>query len=224
MWSSVFSSFLLHPVSLWLCNTWQTVSVTSGDDPSACDRGADEPKSVSALQSAVRGWGDSGWNRWVVMMRWPQTPIPRCGNNNNNTQHGPCTTTLKNKPKKDLSVTKTVKMQFITNTTVWYHLGVWTPAVRWRIQIVRRAAVRNEVSDVYCLSVPTPEREFFLFHSPLHSAVEIPVAQFEVCSSLKNRCCSGKTECGDRTGSWRSPGGFLLRGVHTDRKQRSEKR
>lgn len=31
-----------------------------GDDPPACDRGEDEPESISALQSTIRGRRDSG--------------------------------------------------------------------------------------------------------------------------------------------------------------------
>lgn len=33
---------------------------TTGDDPPACDRGEDEPESISALQSTVCGRGDPG--------------------------------------------------------------------------------------------------------------------------------------------------------------------
>lgn len=39
--------------------------MTPGGDSPACDRGEDEPESVSALQSPLCGRWDSGWNRWV---------------------------------------------------------------------------------------------------------------------------------------------------------------
>lgn len=49
---------------------------TPGDDPPACDRGEDEPESISALQSTLCGRRDSGWNWWVV---FSQKPLRRLG-------------------------------------------------------------------------------------------------------------------------------------------------
>lgn len=55
------------------CSEWQSLptpthSCTSvGDDTSPCDWGADESKLVSALQGAICGWRNPGWDWWVSL-------------------------------------------------------------------------------------------------------------------------------------------------------------
>lgn len=39
----------------------------AGDDTSPCDWGADESKLVSALQGAICGWRNPGWDWWVSL-------------------------------------------------------------------------------------------------------------------------------------------------------------
>lgn len=55
----IMCKFLLSRDTLFVC-------FNSGDDSPASDRGEDEPESVTALQSAICGRRDSGWNWWVL--------------------------------------------------------------------------------------------------------------------------------------------------------------
>lgn len=66
-----------NTAGLWLHDTLFVHFFTPpGDDPPACDRGEDEPESISALQSTIRGRRDSGWNWWVGFCQKPPRPPP----------------------------------------------------------------------------------------------------------------------------------------------------
>lgn len=58
----------LVPWSDWQFLLTPTHFFTSaGDDTSSCDWGTDESKLVSALQGAICGWRNPGWDWWVCV-------------------------------------------------------------------------------------------------------------------------------------------------------------